>query len=242
MLKCNACGYYCHIRCSRLLPQSDAFESDEENQEDFKCLECLLTGKSINHLIRETCENYENIHQILARHRLLSYLCGEILNEYFPIPEKAPLFIKAFIQQNQDFFKHDPEINDWLSLLETGVCYQSEESTAAGEKSVDKHEATESQAPKTDAIMESEEGKNEGKKSNDEWNQYNFQEVYNTTVHADISKQEKTEAEIAYDRMYGYKETFLPEKRNLYEALDSEKGYHRFGQREHFIDPFSPET
>jgi len=42
--------------------------------------------------------------------------------------------------------------------------------------------------------------------------------------------------------MFGYKETFLPEKRNLYEALASEDGYHRFGQRMHFIDPFAEET
>lgn len=42
--------------------------------------------------------------------------------------------------------------------------------------------------------------------------------------------------------MFGYKEGFLPVKRNLYEALDSEQGYHRFGQRLHFIDPFSSEV
>ena len=42
--------------------------------------------------------------------------------------------------------------------------------------------------------------------------------------------------------MFGHKETFLPQKRNLYEALASEEGYHRFGQRQHFIDPFSEET
>jgi hypothetical protein len=42
--------------------------------------------------------------------------------------------------------------------------------------------------------------------------------------------------------MFSYKEGFLPEKRNLYDALASEKGFHRFGQREHFLDPFAPET
>jgi hypothetical protein len=41
--------------------------------------------------------------------------------------------------------------------------------------------------------------------------------------------------------MYGHKEGFLPPKRNLYEALASQEGYHRFGQRKHFIDPFSDE-
>ena len=42
--------------------------------------------------------------------------------------------------------------------------------------------------------------------------------------------------------MFGHKESFLPPKRNLYDALASEDGYHRFGQRKHFIDPFSEET
>lgn len=66
MLKCKQCGYYCHIRCSRLLPPGlspEEMDSDSEEQAlDFKCLECLLTGKSINYLIREACENYENMH------------------------------------------------------------------------------------------------------------------------------------------------------------------------------------
>ena len=105
MLKCKACGYYCHVKCSRLLPGEGVGE--DEDSEDFKCLECLLTGKSINHLIRETCEHYENMHNIIHRQRLLAQLCTQILSEYFPIPDKAPLFIKAFIEQNQDFFKFD---------------------------------------------------------------------------------------------------------------------------------------
>jgi hypothetical protein len=52
----------------------------------------------------------------------------------------------------------------------------------------------------------------------------------------------KTEAEIAYEKLYSHKEGFLPGKRNLYEALDSSEGYHRFGQRKHFMDPFSDEV
>lgn len=72
MLKCKTCGYYCHIRCSRLLPPAITEESEGEELEgedllevDFKCLECLLQGKSINHLIKETCESYENMHNII---------------------------------------------------------------------------------------------------------------------------------------------------------------------------------
>lgn len=77
MLKCKACGYYCHVKCSRLLPSENIGE--EEDPEDFKCLECLLTGKSINHLIRETCEHYENVHNIIHRQKLLAQLCSQIL-------------------------------------------------------------------------------------------------------------------------------------------------------------------
>ena len=43
------------------------------------------------------------------------------------------------------------------------------------------------------------------------------------------AKEDKTEAEIAYEKMYAHKEGFLPAKRNLYEALDTQDGYHRFG-------------
>ena len=56
-----------------------------------------------------------------------------MLTPYFPMPDKAPLFIKAFIEQNQDFFKTDSVVLDWLSLLETGVVFNQpsteEEST-----------------------------------------------------------------------------------------------------------------
>ncbi len=34
----------------------------------------------------------------------------------------------------------------------------------------------------------------------------------------------------------------MPAKRNLYDALASDEGHHRFGQRNHFMDPFSEET
>lgn len=42
--------------------------------------------------------------------------------------------------------------------------------------------------------------------------------------------------------MYGHKEGFLPNKMNLYDALASETGHHRFGMKDHFVDPFDPET
>jgi SNF2 family DNA or RNA helicase len=39
----------------------------------------------------------------------------------------------------------------------------------------------------------------------------------------------KTEAEKVYGKLYGHKETFLPQKRDLYDALQSNEGYHHFG-------------
>jgi hypothetical protein len=62
-----------------------------------------------------------------VRHKLLGSLCEEILGEY--LPEKRPLFIKAFIDQNAEFFQSDPVIINWLALLETGVSFE-EQSTA----------------------------------------------------------------------------------------------------------------
>lgn len=40
-------------------------------------------------------------------------------------PEKVSIFVKAFIEQNTEFFRQDPTINDWLQLLETGVVFHT---------------------------------------------------------------------------------------------------------------------
>ena len=61
-MKCNECGFYSHFRCSRLLPPALGdnkdldIETNPEILKEYKCLECLLAGKTINHLIRENCE------------------------------------------------------------------------------------------------------------------------------------------------------------------------------------------
>ena len=61
-----------------------------------------------------------------------------------------------------------------------------------------------------------------------DWSKYSINEVFKNTS---AQVKPKTPAEEAYDKMFGHKETFLPQKRNLYEALASDEGYHRFGQR-----------
>lgn len=75
MMKCSSCLFYSHLRCSRINPETLdelSMENDHENFINYyKCLDCLLKGKTINHLIRESCEHYENIHQIISRQKLL---------------------------------------------------------------------------------------------------------------------------------------------------------------------------
>mmetsp|Transcript_30220 Transcript_30220/g.29525 ORF Transcript_30220/g.29525 Transcript_30220/m.29525 type:complete len:227 (+) Transcript_30220:2928-3608(+) len=133
MLRCSECNFYSHLRCSRVSVEAieelsrEMGGQVEDIEKTYKCLSCLLSGKTINHLIRESCEHYENIHQIISRQKLLAQICSEILNKYFPIQEKAPLFINKFVDQNQEFFRKDPTINEWLMILETNVCFDLEE-------------------------------------------------------------------------------------------------------------------
>ena len=65
-MKCVMCGFYSHIKCSRVTPETlNEIECESVNglgETGYKCLNCLLSGKTINHLIRESCEHYENIH------------------------------------------------------------------------------------------------------------------------------------------------------------------------------------
>ncbi len=122
---------------------------------------------------------------------------------------------------------------DWLSLLETGVTYitnnNEEESTLNG--TVDQINREEA---KSDVNMEE-----YIEKKQVDWSGFTMNDVYNQD---NMVEMDVTPAQEAYDKMFGHKETFLPKKRNLYEALASEDGFHRFGQRKHFIDPFSEET
>lgn len=63
MMKCITCGFYSHLKCSRVTPEIlSEIDEEKDKKDNYKCLECILNGKTINHLIRETCEHYENIH------------------------------------------------------------------------------------------------------------------------------------------------------------------------------------
>ena len=59
-----------------------------------------------------------------------------------------------------------------------------------------------------------------------DWSEVTMADVYNETTGDTSTPNSASEA---YDKMYGHKETFLPPKRNLYEALASEEGFNRFG-------------
>ena len=95
----------------------------------FKCFECLVSKKSINFLILESCLHYENIHQIIQRQKLLGDICVEVLANYFPskYKDKVPIFMTKFIVQNQDFFKKDEAIISWLNLIQTEVYFEPDD-------------------------------------------------------------------------------------------------------------------
>ena len=89
---------------------------------------------------------------------------------------------------------------EWLSLLETGVCFSNEETN--------------------ETLPQKEEVKQH------DWSGVNLSEAFQMQLEP---VREKTPAQIAEEKMFGHKEGFLPKKRNLYEALESESGLHRFG-------------
>lgn len=89
------------------------------------------------------------------------------------MPEKAPLFIKAFIEQNQDFFRYDPVINDWIALLETGVCFNTPAST-------NDEQLTLGTDDKQEEALESSEGSTP---QHHDWSDFHLQDVFNTKSH-----------------------------------------------------------
>ena len=94
-LKCRDCGHYSHIACSRvstqelysLLLEYNELHADQPPYKSieavYKCLDCIIKGKSVNFLILESCLHYENIHfeffilhefhALLLRKRLQSF-------------------------------------------------------------------------------------------------------------------------------------------------------------------------
>jgi hypothetical protein len=107
---------------SKITDQSKTVSSIESV---YKCLDCLVSGKTINFLILESCLHYENIHNMVLRYKLLGQICQEVLADYFPqrFRDKAPVFLERFILQNHGFFTEDQTIERWLDLLYSEVSF-----------------------------------------------------------------------------------------------------------------------
>jgi len=62
---------------------------------------------------------------MIHRHKLVSDICLQLLTNYFPpkFRTKVPMFLDKFIMQNQELFKHDSVILDWLKIFETQVYF-----------------------------------------------------------------------------------------------------------------------
>lgn len=82
-----------------------------------------MKSKNLNQLVRENCESYENIHQIMVRHNLLAFILKEVFGKMLePLKDKADQILERFVNENQDsFFKTDEVMLDWLSVIELGV-------------------------------------------------------------------------------------------------------------------------
>jgi hypothetical protein len=76
-MKCQVCGLYSHLKCSRVeISQLESLLQEVNSKLPFnqqlcgienvyKCFDCLISGKTINFLILESCLHYENIHHII---------------------------------------------------------------------------------------------------------------------------------------------------------------------------------
>jgi len=82
-----------------------------------------MKSKNLNQLVRENCESYENIHQIMVWHNLLAFILKEVFGKMLePLKDKADQILERFVNENQDtFFKTDEVMLDWLSVIELGV-------------------------------------------------------------------------------------------------------------------------
>ena len=188
----------------------------------YKCFECLISGKSVNFLILESCLHYENIHSMIQRQKLLADICVELLANYFPqkYREKAPIFLDKFILANQTFFKTDSAIIAWMGMLETNVYFEPND-FGMEYTQIDDDKKTVSESVEITINLETE--KKEKMHCESNFNPFSTHEsspVYN------IIEQE----------LMGHKNSMLPNKRNMYASLY--KGdLNRYGQKDNFIDP-----
>mgnify|MGYP006999879193 CR=1 FL=1 len=126
MFHCNKCRFYCHIKCSKLQDVFPKLQKEEIAQ--LECSNCVMKSKNLNELVRENCESYENIHQIMMRHNLLGFILKEIFAKMRePLKEWAQNLLEDFVNENQDFFKYDEVMLGWLNVIEIGVWLENED-------------------------------------------------------------------------------------------------------------------
>ena len=114
LLKCNQCGLYSHLACSKtdigsLQRHAQAFnlmikeETGEEGNETaksiYKCIDCLLIDRLPSFYIHHQCELYESLHQSMQRHALLRSLVETILAKYMNVADPS-LYVTNFISHN----------------------------------------------------------------------------------------------------------------------------------------------
>jgi len=64
----------------------------------------------------------------MIRHNLLGFILKELLGKMLePLGERADNLLEKFVNENEDFFKYDEVMLDWLNVIELGVWLDPED-------------------------------------------------------------------------------------------------------------------
>ena len=103
--------------------------------------------------MRENCESYENIHNMIMRFDLLGFLLKTIFGKMLePLGNSADLLLERFVAQNAKFFREDKYMNDWLELIELGVICQPRENEPIEETTGDEKSKVEQESSKEEDL------------------------------------------------------------------------------------------
>lgn len=119
---CIKCKSKSHIKCS--LYSYKNYQQMKKECIDFKCIMCIMQDHSSQEIHYETTESYMNIHDIIHKHSILASICKLALAkelEQLKSNHLASEIITSFIQENEDFFKHNSIIKKYLSLIQSNV-------------------------------------------------------------------------------------------------------------------------
>lgn len=119
LFKCNQCGFYSHLACSKTdltslenhartfnqwIEEDTGEVGTETAKSIYKCIECLLIDRLPSFYIHHQCELYESLHQSMQRQALLYSLVETILMKYLTDVADPALYITNFIQMNFKLF------------------------------------------------------------------------------------------------------------------------------------------